>query len=486
VAYYEDLTEVPNTGAEAYVYRIKGSKKGTWYCRVKRNTSNGYFRKTLKTTQLLEAFKRANRHWMQVRDAEERDVTLSPGSDFRRLAQKWLKHTEERAANRGAWSTKSGQFKNYFIPYFGTDKVENITDKRYQDYLNEFRLKNSLRKKPKLKTLEQEQFHFNAFLRWAYENQHIRRQVQISPLRKRASAWIQNAELLDLGGNTRRELATYETYAHFRNFFGKPHYKHERIKEEPFAVKVNRMRASFYIKTIYNLCCRPGEELLLSRFQDFKLVDSNKRHGAAYIVLTVKHGKKINRNRFDGLNKLQYHSDHRYPAMLADWVRFLRSMGFPTNPDSFVFPLKKGRADTYGRNLRRARGLPEETFTHWSSDSSASFLRRQRPRVIAWQESKRKVSPKQKEQISAFTWYSVRHVSITRLITEGEFSLERVAEKANTGIDMIEQFYWKRLQNPEKRLVSRHPKASSREQEVRETRTTPRDDLELLRTMGSD
>tara|TARA_E500000305_G_scaffold81924_1_gene67782 strand:- start:185 stop:505 length:321 start_codon:yes stop_codon:yes gene_type:complete len=106
--------------------------------------------------------------------------------------------------------------------------------------------------------------------------------------------------------------------------------------------------------------------------------------------------------------------------------------------------------------------------------------------VIAWQESKRKVSPKQKEQISAFTWYSVRHVSITRLITEGEFSLERVAEKANTGIDMIEQFYWKRLQNPEKRLVSRHPKASSREQEVRETRTTPRDDLELLRTMGSD
>ena len=484
VAYYEDLTEVPNTGAEAYVYRIQGSKKGFWYCRIKRHTSNGYFRKTLKTTQLLEAFKRANRYWMQLRDAEERDITLTPSSDFKRLAQRWLKETEDRTFSQGQWESKRGQFMNYYIPYFGNDTVENLNDRRYREYLNDFRLKNPKRKKPKLRTLEQEQFHFNSFLRWAYENHHIRRQVQITSIRKRANAWIDNPDLVDRVGNVRRELATYRTYELYRNFFGTVRdWKHERIKEEPFAVKVNRMRAAFYMKTIYNFCCRPGQELLLARFKDFQLKDSNKRHGAIYMLLTVRHGKKVNRDLYDGVTKLEYYSDYRFPGMFAEWVRFLQSMGFPTTPDSFVFPMKKGRADTYGRNLRRAKGLPDETFTNWSSNSSAAFLLRQRSRVLAWQEARRNLTDEEREQIMAFTWYSVRHVAITRLITESKYSIEQAAEKANTGIDMIEKYYWKRLQNPEKRIVSRHPPGASREQSVRQTRVTSYDDMDLLRAM---
>jgi len=485
VAYYEDLTEVPNTGAEAYVYRIQGSKKGFWYCRIKRHTSNGYFRKTLKTTQLLEAFKRANRYWMQLRDAEERDITLTPSSDFKRLALRWIKETEDRTFSGGQWESMRGQFMNYYIPYFGKDTVGNLNDKRYREYLNEFRLKNFKRKKPKLRTLEQEQYHFNAFLRWAYENHHIKRRLQITPLRKRANSWIDNPEMVDRGGNVRRELATFETYQLYRNFFDHyVDYKHERIKEEPFAVKVNRMRAAFYMKTIYNLCCRPGRELLLARFKDFQLVDSKTRHGAAYMLLTVRHGKVVNRDLYDGVTKIQYYSDHRFPAMFAKWVRFLQSMGFPTTPDSFVFPMKKGRADAYGRNLRRAKGLPEETFTNWSSNSSAAFLLRQKPRVMAWQERNRELSDEERERIMAFTWYSVRHVSITRLITVSEFSIERAADKANTSIDMIDKYYWKRLQDPEKRIVSRHTPATTAEQAVRQTRTTPREDLELLRSLA--
>lgn len=96
------------------------------------------------------------------------------------------------------------------------------------------------------------------------------------------------------------------------------------------------------------------------------------------------------------------------------------------------------------------------------------------------------MNDEERERIMAFTWYSVRHVSITRLITVSEFSIERAADKANTSIDMIDKYYWKRLQDPEKRIVSRHIPAATPEQTVRQTRTTPREDLELLRNLARD
>jgi hypothetical protein len=63
-------------------------------------------------------------------------------------------------------------------------------------------------------------------------------------------------------------------------------------------------------------------------------------------------------------------------------------------------------------------------------------------------------------EIDYFSPYSVRHLAIRNLIVDSGYSLSRVAERANTGITMIEDFYYKYGVDPEKRLVSKHPNPS--------------------------
>ena len=470
LSYYLNLTEVPNTDGEAYIYQIEGSVKGTWYCRIKRLTSNGYFRKTTKTRSITEALKRANRYWLEVRDAEERDIILTPGSQFTTLANKWLAYKDAKSnARKGADPSIRYQFKNYYIPYFGNDSVEHITDKRYIDYLNDYRLQNPARKKPKLNTLCIEQQHLNSFLNWCYENHHIRRRIRISKLEHKATRWIRYPHLVDTGSKSRRDLATYEVYCYFRDYFDhvvKTECNHPTQKKEPFHVVVNRKRSAFYLKTLYNLCCRPGEELLMAKWKDLTLVASEEKEGAFYIRLEVKHGKKVRKNLYDGTEQLIYVSDYRYPKMLATWKSFLEDMGFPTDGDSYLFPLKKGRQDTLGRRLRARKDMPEEYYVNWDSIAAGGHLKRTRSKVLAWRKSKGKVSKDLEEKIMSFTWYSVRHVSIKRMLMDSKYPIHYVAEKANTGITMITDFYFKYMEEPEGRIVSRHPVISEDKKEI--------------------
>lgn len=467
MAYYQNLTEVENTDGEAYIYQIEGSVKGTWYCRIKRLTSNGYFRKTTKSKSMTEALKRANRYWLEVRDAEDRDIILTPGSQFAKLALKWLDDRAKKSNARQVDRSVGYQFKNYYIPYFGNDSVEHFTDKRYIDYLNDYRLQNPARKKPKLNTLCIEQQHLNSFLNWCYENHHIRRRIRISKLEHKANSWIRYPHLVDLGKKSRRDLATYDVYCYFRDYFDKVvDWEHPRIKEEPFHVIVNRKRSAFYMKTLYNLCCRPGEEILMAKWKDLTLVESTEKDGAFYIRLEVSHGKKVRKSMYDGVDTLIYVSDYRYVKMLAEWKRFLEEYGFPTDAEAFIFPLKKGRQDSLGRRKRALRNQPEEYYTNWESIAAGATIKRTRKKVLDWRRSKGPVSKDLEEKIMRFTWYSVRHVSIKRMLIESKYPIHYVAEKANTGITMITDFYFKYMEEPEGRIVSRHPAVSEDKREI--------------------
>jgi hypothetical protein len=481
MAYYLNLTEVPNTDCEAYIYQIEGSVKGIWYTRIKRMTSNGYFRKTLKTKSMTEAFKRANRYWLEVRDAEDRDIILTPGSQFQTLALKWLDYRDKRSNANNIDRSVRYQFHNYYFPYFGNDSVEHMTDKRYIDYLNDYRLQNPARKKPKLNTLCIEQQHLNSFLNWCYENHYTRRRIRLSKLEHKATRWIRYPHLVDTGSKSRRDLATWEVYQYFRDYFDHGTvWSHPRIKQEPFHVTVNRKRSSFYMKTLYNLCCRPGEELLMSKWGDLSMVASNERKGAYYVRLDVKHGKKVRKNRYDGQDTLTYVSDYRYVKMLATWKAFLEEFGFPTDDDAFIFPLKKGRQDTLGRRLRARRNMPEEYYTNWDSIAAGAHIKRTRPLVLEWRRSKGPVSSTLEQKIMRFTWYSVRHVAIKRMLMESKYPIHYVAEKANTGITMITDFYFKYMEEPEGRIVSRHPAIS---EDKREIQVFNEDDIKALNTL---
>ena len=464
MAYYQNQQEVDNTEGEACIYQIEGSVKGVWYCRIKRHNANGYFRKSLKTTSISTAFKKALRYWLEVRDAEERNKVLMPSSAFKHLAARFLQWRLERGRTD---KSVAYMFRNYFVPYFGNESVAHINDNRYIAFLNDYRLKNPARKKPKLRTLEVEQVHLNTFLKWCYENNHIRRPVRLSKLRLNANEWIKDETLLDRGSKERRDLATYEVYTYFRDYFDYgSKWSHPRIKEEPFHVLVNRKRASFYLKTLYNLCCRTGEELLKAKWKDITKHESKEKKGAFYVSLEVRHGKKVNRNRFDGIDFLTYVSDYRYIEMLSRWKTFLGEIGFPNGEDDYLFPLKKGRADRLGRRLRESRGLPAEEFTHWDSRAAGAFIKRTRLKVLEWRREKGEVDQTLEEEIMGFTWYSVRHVSIKRMLMTSNFPLHFVAEKAQTGISMIEDFYWKYMQNPEGRIISRSATISPDKREI--------------------
>lgn len=485
--YYKNLTEIVNTGNEAFIYQIEGSVKGIWYVRIKRHNANGYFRKSLKTNKFAEASKRALQHWLEVRDAEKQNIVLTPGTTFAILAKRWLVERRKRYGDGTNVLGVEYQFKNYFIPFFGNDSVEHITDQRYRAFLNQHRLVYPARKKPKLSTLFAEQCNFNSFLMWCYETQHIRRKIRISNIRDTANRWIDEADKVDRHFKKRTELATYAAYCAYRDFFNKAvTWNHPRIPEEPFHVTVNRRRSAFYMMTLYNLCCRPGEELLQAKWGDLVRHSSVEKEGAFYVTLTVRHGKKVKRNRFDGVNELTYISDYRYLDMLANWRTFLVEYGFPTGPNDFLFPLKKGRRDSLGRRLRARRNQPEEYYTYWDSRAAGAFLKRSRKKVLDWKAANLERDGKSMtdafaEEIMAFTWYSVRHVSIKRMLQESKFPIHYVAEKANTGISMIEDFYGNYMERPEGRIVARHPIISPDKKEIRTSQESTLDILGDIR-----
>jgi len=468
MAYYTNLTEIENTDAEVCIYQISGSKKGNWYVRIKRHNANGYFRKSLKTRSMLDAKKLALQHWMTVRDAESRDIVLAPSTAFKVLAKRWLKVIETTRKSTPSVSTTVYMFENYFIKYFGNDSVEHITDRRYRDFIKDFRLPNAVRKAPKLSTLVVEQSNFNSFLTWCHDEGYTKRHIRISNIKHAAKRWMLDSSSMDIGSKRRRDLATYQVYGYFRDYFVTVNpWSHPRIPNEPFHVLVNRKRAAFYMMTLYNLTCRPGKELLEAKWGDLKKNESREKKGAYYMSLTVRHGKKVNKNAFDGVNSLEYISDYRYIEQLARWRTFLQDQGFPTGLDDHIFPLKKGRKDSLGRRLRAERDQPEEYFTAWDSIAAGQFMARTRKKVLAWRIAKDgQISDELKEQILSFTWYSVRHVSIKSMLVHSKFPIEYVAQKANTGISMIEDHYSGYMDDPEPRIVSRHPMVSPDRREI--------------------
>lgn len=450
MAYYKDLQEVNNTGGEAYIHRLQSSIKGVWYVRIKRNNAPGYFRKSLRTTDAFEASKRANRYWLQVREAEEQQIVLAPRNNFASLARKWLNY---RLQTSSGTSTRiiSYQFHNYFIPYFGQWNVGNITERAYIKFLNTHRLIKekcpAMRKRPTLRTLDVEQQNLSAFLNWCFREGKMRVRTDMRRVGNNPK-WVAYPELVDSSKPKRREMASKEVYDVFRRFTRYVPILRPRDKQEPEHITMSRRRAHFYILTVYNFVCRPGEECLKLRFRDLTAQSSNVQDDAYWVVMRTTHGKKANRNsRLAGPEELVYHSDYNYFGYLNKWLEFLRSRDYPTGPEDYVFPVRK-----------------KDGYKPYNSTAAARYFRGIKARVKEWCESHRKggLGERLEKEIDAFSMYSVRHIAIRNLIVESGYDFSKVAERAQTGVNMIQDFYYKYGLQPEKRgLISRHPTPSA-------------------------
>ena len=472
MAYYADLTEVPNTGGEAFIFKIEGSVKGVWYVRIKRMNSTGYFKKTLKTTDYFEALKRGNRHWLQVREAEENRIVLQPKTNFKSLFPKYILHRRQKSTEYVV-NALDRQFKMYYLDYFGDVNIGSITERDYIRYLNDHRLILSnfptARKKPTIRTLAVEQQNFVSYLKWAYSQAHTRYPPRIGRLEKNLH-WINNWKHVDTEKPERRDSISKETYAHIREYFRFQKNLRPRDTHEGIEALIARRRMHFYLISLYNFVCRAGKELLMLKFKDFKLMQSDVRPDAYYMTMTTRYGKKVSRGvaRKGKVRPLTYYSDYDYPKSFNTWVSFLQEHGFPTGEDDWVFPVRKrvqrGNSD-YHRGYKHYEEYDGD-YIPWRSANVVAMLKYSKPKIVKYLESldskddKQRVTARIREEIKMFSAYSVRHLAIRNLIVDSNYTLSRVAERANTGISMIEDFYYKYGVDPESRLVSKHPEPS--------------------------
>lgn len=488
MAYYDELTPVPNTGGEAYVYKIKDSIKGVWYVRIKRQNSTGYFKKTLKTTDFYEALKRSNRYWMQVREAEENRIILAPSNNFQNLWKKYVLFKKKKTTEYVVTALER-QFERYYLNYFGKTNVGNITERDYIQYLNKHRLDlkkhPTARKKPTLRTLSAEQTNLLSFFKWAYSAGHCRYPPRIGRLEKNTH-WIDDWSLVDTDKPERRDAISKETYAHIREYFRFRKNLRPRDTKEGIEALIARRRMHFYMISLYNFVCRAGEELLMLKFKDFKLHQSEVRDDAYYMTMTTRYGKKVSRGiqRSGKVRPLTYYSDYDYPASFNTWIVFLQENGFPTGADNYVFPVRKRKAQgdsKYHRNYRHYEKFPGD-YMPWRSQNVAKLLASAKPKIknyleeLSAKDGKARLTSRIVLEIDVFAAYSVRHLAIRNLIVDSNYSVTRAAERANTGITMIEDFYYKYGVDPEGRIVSKHPEPS--------LETTPRTTDDVVQNLN--
>ena len=199
------------------------------------------------------------------------------------------------------------------------------------------------------------------------------------------------------------------------------------------------MRMNFYMKTMFNLVCRPGEELLEARWRDMQLIESVEADGGLYVKYTALHGKKVKRKRQPQVRSLEYVSTYEYPGMLAAWMELLRTHGYSLEADSYIFPINK------------------EGTKNLNSQNACAYIRRNRENVIEWARGNDQLPYGREDQLRSFVLYNIRHAAIKRLITESRYNFSLAAERANTSISMLQDFYHKYMEKPEGRLVSKDP-----------------------------
>ena len=471
--YYQEVEYVPGTNNEVSIFLIASSKKKVWYTRILRTTKKGgYYRRSLKTMSRDIARKKSLEYWIDLRRAEKAGVDRAVRSTFEPLVKDWLESRKANGYSLAATRTIEYQFKNHFLPFFKAKELDSIDERSYIEYLNEYRLNPEkyvgMRQLPTIRTLETEQSNFKSFLRWCVVRGHRSKPVHMRSVLKNQLDMIWDHRKVNTNPQERRDIVSTEVYSTYRRYLrsARPGATQKGETRSQFFA---RRRIHFYFLTIYNFVARAGAEVLTLRFKDLELIESKIQKNAYFVRMTTKGGKKVKRPGYGSTDSLVYHSDYNYAGYLAEWISLLETGDliwpahnkwerFPTHPEAFVFPAWN-------------REKPMNAM------ATTRYMKTLRPKVKQWSLSHNKNHTKQLEdEIDAFTPYSVRHIAIRNLIAESNQSFSTVAERANTSIKMIEDFYYKYGVKPEGRLVSKHPAPSPKN-----TRYLEADVIELLK-----
>jgi len=396
------------------VYQIEGSKKGTWYHRIKREVGTGYYSKSLKTTDRSLAISKAFEEYKMLLVAEASSAQYGY-TGFVSLFEKFIKGNEWSLSRK---RTILKTYNTYLKPFFAGYQIHNINNIVFTQWLHwrltywQSKLDNGekmpvhYKLNPAKSSVSLERSVLVQFLSWCAKWQYLRSVPILDTIDKKNKLVRRyctfkkknRAMSMSRGNEIKSRL---RKYAFETNGKGKGNDKRHRY---------TRMRLYFFIMISYHTVLRPTTELTRMSWSNVKMKQS-KRYPDLYFAY-IKHqwGKEQANN--DNRERTAV-STYEGARIITEW-RKIQQEEFGLGKDSdLVFPNLDGSVvDT-----RRLGILFRSLLIKWCLRNEDGY---------------------------DITMYSFRHTKIRQLIIDGK-KMGAVAEQSNSSLRTISETYFSPL-----------------------------------------
>ena len=411
--YYEQTIPHPIDAERVMLFTLCSSKKKNWYCRILKREGDGYFQKSLRTTNKDLAMEKARKLYLAMWSVEEKGLEYTDAR-FSPCFREFLFYS---GMNPDRHTRAKSIFGRYMGEFFGETPVRQIDNKMWQDYLR-FRttywtnaerggveLPDHYRRVPAESTLRSERQILKQFLYWCAENgiiEHVPRLtwkyagvrgVKFNTERRRCKALTESMEM-----KIERKLRSYCVSQNTKD------------KERQANRRFGRARLYYFIYICRHTLIRPSKEALSLRWEDVTFQDSRKEPGLRLATINVRDSKT-------GIPRVAV-MPYGQVELLTKWRGVSREFGMG-EPGDYVFP-KWDHTTHDGKTQVEAHIL-------------GRLLRR---KLLEW-------GLHRTEAGKVITLYSIaRHTGITRRIEVSGWNVGQVATAAGTSIKQISDFYY--------------------------------------------
>ena len=417
--YYETKHRLKIDPKRVMIFTLKDSDKKYYYVRIRRKHTDGYFQKSLKTTNKSLAIEQAKKLYMEMWNTESKGMDFVDAR-FNELYREFLEHS---ALSHHRFVRARGIFNRYFSVYFGNTPISQIDTKMFNEYLKwrcEYWTKreeeNSIKDEqdkgtpvyhykrvPSETTLKAERQIFKQFLYYCAENRYI----EVVPHLKTNLAKIRgvkyNSERQKAKALTKQQEERIERL--LRKFC-----LTDGQKDKNWIRQFGRARLYYFVYISKHTLIRPSTEATGLKWGDIRIEKSRK-------FKDEKTGKPLKlalinvRESKTGKPRTVVMPYGQVP-LLTKWRKMSTAWGFGFDED-YVFPNHQGKrveAHIIGRLLR--------------------------DKLALWGEHRT-------EDGKVVTLYSLaRHTAITRRIERSNWDVGQVATAAGTSIKQISSFYY--------------------------------------------
>ncbi len=424
--YYEKQETLDIDPERVKIFTLLKSKKKNWYVRILRGEGQRYFQKSLKTTDRGVAKERATKLYLEMWSAKERGVVFVD----KKFAPLMLHFIENAGLSESREVRFRGVANRYFIPFFGSMRVNMIDSKVYREfvqwrcnYWREARESGQLAKEmeenprmrnmkdvPSLLSLKGERQMMRQFLIWCTDEKYLQ---AVPPLRVDFGRFSNGAFRAD------RERAKALPKKHEQKIEHalRKYCITDVHKEKNWIRRFGRQRLYYFVYVCRHTLIRPSTEATGLKWQD-----------------------------------VEFHKSRKFKDDDLTMAIILVSESKTGKPRSVVMPYGQVKLILQWRDILKEYGLYEETGyvfpQHSGADERAEATQIGRllnRRLIDWNLHRltEELGADSKDDRRKVTLYSIaRHTGITRRIERSKWDVGTVAQMAGTSIKQISQSYF--------------------------------------------